>query len=136
MLSSSAGAVDERTGGELGGEARLLPGFESSASFASLARPVGAALAAAGAGGLALLAASGAFCDPLDDCLEGASLAVALCGAVLFVCGRFSSEGTHELIDGLLLVAVVVVDFVVVLLFDTCGFVAPGAFGCCAFDML
>lgn len=39
-MRSNAGTVDERTGGELGGEPRLLPGFETSA--ASFARPVGA----------------------------------------------------------------------------------------------
>lgn len=38
-LRSNAGTVDERTGGELGGELRLFPGFETSA--ASFARPVG-----------------------------------------------------------------------------------------------
>ena len=41
LLRSSAGAVDERIGGELGGELRLPPGLLNSA--ASFARPVGGA---------------------------------------------------------------------------------------------
>ena len=126
LLRSSAGAVDERIGGELGGELRLPPDLLNSA--ASFARPVGGA----SEGGLGF--DSGAVCPLLpaacEDCFAGSFEAFG--GRELFACGRFSSTDTHELSDGLL---VDVVGFVVVLLFDTCGF-ELGALTCCVLDML